>query len=141
MGEVAQSGTFTGNPPAVNCVLASVNEGTSYGFYDHIEMAADWLYSAMAKLFDKAGVPACVQGLGARFGFFFGFTDPVERFDDTLTRDRETFTRFIRACAENGVCFHDYGDLVAGHHRVSASHSLSDINEALNRIESAIATI
>ena len=140
VGEVAQSGTFTGNPPAVNCALASVNEVTSPGFYDHIEAAADRLYSGMSGIFDRAGVPARVQGLGARFGIFFGFTDPVERFDDTLDRDRDTSTLFIRACADHGVYFHDYGDLVAGHHGISASHSLADIDEALNRIESAVAT-
>ena len=140
-GEVCQSGTFTGNPPAINCALASVNEITGFGFYDHIEMASQRLYAGMAEIFDRAGVPARVQGLGARFGIFFGFTDPVERFDDTLKRDRETGTRFIRACAGSGVYFHDYGDLVAGHHGVSASHSLADIDEALDRIESAVAAM
>ena len=140
-GEVCQSGTFTGNPPAINCALASVNEITSFGFYDHIEMASQRLYSGMTEIFDRAGVPARVQGLGARFGIFFGFTHPVERFDDTLGRDREMGTRFIRACADSGVYFHDYGDLVAGHHGVSASHSLADIDEALDRIETAAASI
>ena len=65
----------------------------------------------------------------------------MERFDDTLKRDRETGARFIRACADSGVYFHDYGDLVAGHHGVSASHSLADIDEALDRIESAVAAM
>ena len=46
--------------------------------------------------------------------------------------------RFIRACADKGVYFHDYGTLVAGHHGVSSQHSLDDIDEALNRVESAL---
>ena len=138
IGDVSQSGTFTGNPPAVNCALASVNEITKDGFYDDIEMVGQRLYSGMAELFENAKIPARVQGLGARFGFFFGLTDAVETFDDTLKRDREMSTRFIRSCADRGVYFHDYGELVAGHHGVSASHSIADIVEALNRIESAI---
>ena len=141
IGDVSQSGTFTGNPPAVNCALASVNEITKDGFYDNIEIVGQRLYSGMAELLENAKIPARVQGLGARFGFFFGLTDAVETFDDTLKRDREMSTRFIRSCADHGVYFHDYGELVAGHHGVSASHSIADIDEALNRIESAIASM
>ena len=137
-GEQAQSGTFTGNPPAVMTALAAVNELTSPGFYDHIYEAGGRLCDGLVGLFERAGVPARVQGLGARFGIFFGFTDPVERFDDSLNRDQELTGKFIRACADKGVYFHDYGTLVAGHHGVSAQHTLDDIDEALNRIESAL---
>ena len=138
LGEVAQSGTFTGNPPAVMTSLAAVNELTSPGFYDHIYESCGRLCNGLTELFDRAGVPARVQGLGARFGIFFGFTEPVERFDDSLNRDHEMTGRFIRACADKGVYFHDYGILVAGHHGVSAQHTLDDIDESLNRIESAL---
>ena len=137
-GEVAQSGTFTGNPPAVMTSLAAVTELTKPGFYDHIYAAADRMYGGLAEILDRGGVAARVQGLGGRFGIFFGFTEPVERFDDTLNRDRELTAKFISACAAKGVYFHDYGALVAGHHGVSASHTLDDIDEALNRIESAV---
>ena len=138
LGEVAQSGTFTGNPPAVMTALATVNELTSPGFYDHIYEVGGRLCDGLVGLFERAGVPARVQGLGARFGIFFGFTDPVERFDDSLNRDQEMTGKFIRACADKGVYFHDYGTLVAGHHGVSAQHTVDDIDEALNRIESAL---
>ena len=140
-GQVAQSGTFTGNPLAVNAALASITEICKPGFYDHIYSASEKMCNGLAELLDRASIPARVQGLGGRFGFFFGTTDPVERFDDTLDRDMEMRIRFIRACAESGVYFHDYGTLVAGHHGVSASHTTADIDEALNRIESAIKTL
>jgi len=138
LGEVAQSGTFTGNPLAVATALASINEVCKPGFYDHIYAASERMVSGLSGLFDAAGIPARVQGLGGRFGIFFGSSEPVERFDDTLDRDVEMRSRFVRAAAAKGVYFHDYGTLVAGHHGVSASHSLEDIDEALNRVESAI---
>ena len=140
-GQVAQSGTFTGNPLAVNAALASITEICKPGFYDHIYAASEKMCTGLAELLDRASIPARVQGLGGRFGFFFGTTDPVKTFGDTLDRDLEMRTRFIRASAESGVYFHDYGTLVAGHHGVSASHTMADIDEALNRIESAIKTL
>ena len=138
LGEVAQSGTFTGNPLAVMTALASIEELCKPGFYDHIYAASERMMSGLSGLFADAGIPARVQGLGGRFGIFFGSTKPVERFDDTLDRDVEMRSHFVRACADKGVYFHDYGSLVAGHHGVSASHTLADIDEALNRVESAL---
>ena len=118
--------------------LASIEELCKPGFYDHIYTASERMVSGLTELFAGAGIPARVQGLGGRFGMFFGSTDPVERFDDTLDRDVEMRSRFVRAAADKGVYFHDYGSLVAGHHGVSASHTLADIDEALNRVESAL---
>ena len=138
LGPVGQSGTFTGNPPAIMTALASVDEVCTPGFYDHIYAASEKMCSGLAEQFERAGIAARVQGLGGRFGIFFGSTDPVERFDDTLDRDMEMRSRFIKASADAGVYFHDYGELVAGHHGVSASHTMDDIDEALNRTESAI---
>ena len=140
-GKIAQSGTFTGNVPAINTALASVKEISRPGFYDQIYDSADRLWDGMRGIFSRAGVPVRVQGLGARFGIFFGSTDPVERFDDTLDRDLEMKTRFVRACFSNGVYFHDYGSVVAGHHGISAAHTAEEIDESLNRIESAVSVM
>ena len=140
-GEVAQSGTFSGNTLAVKAALASLAEITKPGFYDHIYANTEALYTGLTDLFEQAGIPARVQGLGARFGIHFGFTAPVERFEDTFQHDCEMTDRFVRSCAGRGVYFHSYGELVTGHHGISASHSLEDINEALNRIESALKDI
>ena len=137
-GKVVQSGTFTGNIPAVNTALASVKEICRPGFYDQIHASAERLETGLRNIFERAGIAARAQGLGARFGIFFGSTDPVERFDDTLGRDLDMKTRFIQACFENGVYFHDYGSVVAGHHGISAAHTTEEIDEGLNRIETAV---
>ena len=138
-GGVAQSGTYTGNPLAVNVTIATVDELVKPGFYDHIYAIAERMNTGLEGIFERAGVPARVQGLGGRFGIHFGSTDPVEHYGDTLGRDVELRGRFVRAAAENGVYFHDYGDLVIGHHGVSAAHTVEDIDEALNRVESGVA--
>jgi glutamate-1-semialdehyde 2,1-aminomutase len=102
---------------------------------------SDQLYEGLSDVFDQVGFPARVQGLGARFGIFFGFREEVETFADTLKNDNEMAADFLKACAKNGVYFHSYGKLAGGHHGYSASHTSEDINESLNRIESALREI
>ena len=137
-GEVAQSGTYSGNTIGVLAALATLEEISKPGFYDPIYQAADRLYTGLTDLLARAGIPARVQGLGARFGILFGVTEPVTRFEDTFKYDAAVADSFMRACAGRGVYFHSYGTLVVGHHGISAAHSLADIDEALNRIESAL---
>jgi glutamate-1-semialdehyde 2,1-aminomutase len=140
-GEVAHSGTFSGNTLAVMAALASVEEITKPGFYDHIYATADALYGGLTELFERAGITAYVQGLGARFGIHFGLSKPVDRFEDTFDEDADMADRFNRACAHRGVYFHGYGKLVTGHHGFSAAHTPEDIDESLNRIETALQDI
>ena len=61
------------------------------------------MVSGLTELFAGADIPARVQGLGGRFGIFFGSTEPVERFDDTLDRDVEMRSRFVRAVVHGHV--------------------------------------
>jgi glutamate-1-semialdehyde 2,1-aminomutase len=141
IGDVTHSGTYCGNLLSVMAAKACLNEITREGFYDHIYALADQLYEGLSEVFDHSGIPARVQGLGARFGIFFGFTEEVETFADTLKNDNDLAAKFLKACAKNGVYFHSYGKLAGGHHGYSSSHSTADIDEALNRIESALRNI
>jgi len=138
VGPVAHSGTFTGNLISVKAALASFAEVNRPGFYPQLYAAAERLYAGLNQLFAQKGIPARAQGLGARFGLFFGFTEPVETFEDTFKHDDAMGSSFIRACAGRGVYFHSYGKLVRGHHGISAAHTLPIIDEALNRIEDAL---
>jgi glutamate-1-semialdehyde 2,1-aminomutase len=138
VGAAAHSGTFTGNLISVKVALASFAEVNRPNFYQPIYASADRLYRGLNQLFAQKGVAARAQGLGARFGLFFGFTEPVETFEDTFKHDDAMAGRFIRACAGRGVYFHGYGKLVRGHHGISAAHTLPIIDEALNRIEDAV---
>ena len=95
----------------------------------------------MNTLFAETGVDGWVQGLGGRFGIFFGVGGRVQKMEDTLRRDQELMSRFIRACGRHGVYFHDYGSLVVGHHGISAAHEEEDIAEALDRVRSALGAL
>lgn len=137
-GPAAHSGTYSGHLFAVLAAIASLTEIRQAGFYDQILAKADRLYGGLRELFARYHVPACVQGLGARFGIYFGVTGPVRNYQDAARIDGELGYKFVRACFERGLYFHNYGRLALGHHGFSAAHTLADINETLNRVESAL---
>jgi glutamate-1-semialdehyde 2,1-aminomutase len=141
LGPVAHSGTYSGHLFAVLAALASLAEITQPGFYERILANAGRLYSGLFDLFDSHRIPARVQGLGARFGIYFGVTKEVRNYQDAARIDGELGYRFIRACFEKGVYFHNYGKLALGHHGFSASHTPADIDESLGRIEDALHTM
>ena len=68
------------------------------GFYDHIHAVADRLYGGLNELFTRHGVTARVQGLGARFGIYFGVTGPVRE----LSRRRAAPARADAALHRGG---------------------------------------
>jgi glutamate-1-semialdehyde 2,1-aminomutase len=138
LGPAAHSGTYSGHLFAVLAALASLGEITQPGFYDRIFANADRLYAGLTALFDRHEVPARVQGLGARFGIYFGVTTEVTNYQDAARIDGELGLRFIRACFERGVYFHNYGKLALGHHGFSAAHTPADIDETLGRVEDAL---
>lgn len=137
-GPAAHSGTYSGHLFAVLAGLASLADITAPGFYDRIFANATTLYDGLTQLFARYHVPARVQGLGARFGIYFGVTHEVTNYQDAARIDGEMGYRFIRACCERGVYFHNYGRLALGHHGFSAAHTPADIDETLNRVESAL---
>ena len=138
LGPAAHSGTYSGHLFAILAALASLREITQPGFYDRIFANADRLYGGLTALFTKHGVPARVQGLGARFGIYFGFTHEVNAYQDAARIDGELGYRFIRACFEQGVYFHNYGKLALGHHGFSAAHTPADIDETLGRVDDVL---
>jgi len=138
LGPAAHSGTYSGHLFVVLAALASLGEITQPNFYEKISGNAERLYSGLSRLLDSHGIPGRVQGLGARFGIYFGVTKEVRNYQDAARIDGELGCRFIRACFEKGVYFHNYGKLALGHHGFSAAHTLVDIEETLGRIEDAV---
>ena len=55
-----------------------------------------------------------------------------------MRHQREQMLRFIAAAIEHGVYFHDYGG-AACHHGFCAAMTLADVDEALQRLDRAVA--
>jgi glutamate-1-semialdehyde 2,1-aminomutase len=137
-GHCQHSGTYNGHPVPVAAGLAAVRTYREPGFYDHIRAVGQRLFSGLNQLFARHGVPGRAEGLGARFGIYFGVEGPLVNYRDAVRHQRETMLRFVRAAIGEGVYFHDYGG-AACHHGFCHAMSLADVDEALERLDRAIA--
>jgi glutamate-1-semialdehyde 2,1-aminomutase len=136
-GDCQHSGTYNGHVVAVAAALAAIRAYRQPGFYQHIGALADRLYGGLSANFARHGITARVQGLGARFGIYFGIDGPVCNYRDAVKHQRATMLRFIKAAIDNGVYFHDYGG-AACHHGFCAAMTLGDVDEALGRLDRAV---
>jgi glutamate-1-semialdehyde 2,1-aminomutase len=136
VGHTIMSGTYTGHLIAVMGAIACQTEIARPSFYEHINALADRLYKGMTEALRVTGVPAILQGIGARFGVYFGVTEPVTNYRQTVPVNREMEIRFILGCVKRGLYFHDYGHTM--HHGFSSQHTMTDIDEALNIIEDTL---
>jgi glutamate-1-semialdehyde 2,1-aminomutase len=136
-GDCQHSGTYNGHPVAVAAGLAAVTAYRQPGFYEHISAIAEQLYSGLGDLFARHGVAARVQGLGARFGLYFGIQDEVRSYRDAMRHDRARMLRFVAAAIGQGVYFHDYGG-AACHHGFCAAMTQADVEEILARLDGAV---
>ena len=141
LGSVAHSGTYSGHIFGLLAGLATLEELTEPGFYDGpdgIFSISERLYGGLREIFERHSIRCRVQGLGARFGLYFGIDPAAEPkvYQDVAGHDANSLKQFIGACFERGVYFHSY-DVALGHHGFGASHGVSEIDEALSRIDDA----
>ena len=139
-GDCQHSGTYNGHPTVVAAALAAVTAYTQPGFYDPIHSVARRLYDGLNALFTRHGVRAQVQGLGARFGIYFGIEGTPRSYRDVVRHHRDQMLGFIRAAIGHGVYFHDYGG-AACHHGFCAAMTLADADEALRRLDAALTDV
>jgi glutamate-1-semialdehyde 2,1-aminomutase len=137
VGDCQHSGTYNGHPVSVAAALAAITAYREPGFYEHIHAVARDLYEGLGALFARHGVRAHVQGLGARFGIYFGLPGQAAGYRDAVLHQRQTMLRFVAAAIRHGVYFHDYGG-AACHHGFCAATTPADIREALDRLDGAV---
>jgi glutamate-1-semialdehyde 2,1-aminomutase len=141
-GGVVHSGTYSGHLLSVLAALATLDELRKPGVYDQINATGERFYADLQGIFDREGVPAVVQGQGARFGIYFGRTEPVRTWSDALSHDHELNKRFSVGMLEHGVYFHAYTKAgPPGHAGFSLAHTAEDLAETLNVAESVAKTL
>jgi glutamate-1-semialdehyde 2,1-aminomutase len=136
-GDCQHSGTYNGHPVCVAAGLAAVTAFRQPGFYEHIHAVARRLFDGLQALLGRHGVIARVQGLGARFGIYFGITKQVSSYRDAIRHQRDRMLRFVASAIRHGVYFHDYGG-AACHHGFCAAMTMEDVEETLRRLDGAI---
>ncbi len=137
VGPVAHSGTYTDHLFGILAGLACLGELTKPGAYPPMLARAERLYRGLNESFARHHLPGHVQGLGIRFGVFFGLEKDVRCYRDAATRDVDMWHRFVRGCVERGIYFQSIGHAI-GHHGISAAHTDADIDWALERMDDVI---
>jgi glutamate-1-semialdehyde 2,1-aminomutase len=137
VGDCQHSGTYNGHVVSVAAALAAVTAYREPGFYDHIHAVGGRLCDGLNAIFARSGVAGRAQGLGARFGVYFGVDGPIRNYRDAVRHHREQMLRFIASAIRHGVYFHDYGG-AACHHGFCAAMTLADADEALRSLEEVI---
>ena len=139
-GDCQHSGTYNGHVVAVSAALAAVTAYRRPGFYDHINAVGQRLYDGLNAILKHHRIAGQVQGLGARFGVYFGVGGPVRSYRDAVRHQREQMLRFIAAAIRHGVYFHDYGG-AACHHGFCAAMTPADVDGALSRLDAAVSEL
>ena len=137
IGSVLHSGTYNGHQLSVAAGLASLEEITKPGFYARISNIGERLFKGLSEVFEDLGATVRVQGLGARFGMYFGVDQEVKNYRDAANSDPDMFAKFQRALMKNGIFFFPYWGKPC-HHGFSSAHTEEDIDEALSRISTAL---
>lgn len=142
VGKTIVTGTYTGHLLTVMGALAALEELRKPGFYKRLNQNADRFYAGFNEILQRRKIKAVVQGLGARFGIFFGMEEtPITKFREVVKRfDPAMDKRFIRLGFERGLYFRDPGKrIVPIHHGITSAHDESVLDEALNRIDDVFA--
>ncbi len=137
LGNAEHSGTYNGHLIPILAARAALAEIAKPGFYAHIFALADQLYGGMNAIFGRHHFPARCQGLGARFGLYFGFSEEVQDYRDTAKQDAALGMQFFAGMIERGVYFCDAGGKPM-HHGFSAAHTSGDIDRVLQATEDTV---
>ena len=138
-GGVADSGTYSGHHLSVLAAIATLEELREPGLYDRLNRTADAFYADLQAIFDRSGVPARVQGMGARFGIYFGLTHPVNTWSDALSHDHHLNRLFVTGLFEHRVYIHGFSRQgPPGHAGFSTAHTPKDFADVLTAVEDVV---
>jgi glutamate-1-semialdehyde 2,1-aminomutase len=141
-GGVPLSGTYTTHLAAVRAANAALEVMSAPGFYDELNRRSAAFFTELGRLFDAAGIRVRVQGLGARFGMYFGMQQPATDFTSACQSDIEVSRAFVAAALQEGLYFADFpGRKVPMHYGIGAAHTDRDLADALESLTRAVARI
>ncbi len=141
-GTVVHSGTYSGHLLSVLAALATLKELRAPGVYDEINATASNFYGQTAGSLRPERDSRTGPGAWARFGIYFGRTDPVRTWTDAINHDHELNRNFTSGMFERGVYIHGYTKAgPPGHAGFSTAHSTEDFDFILNAAEDVAKSI
>jgi glutamate-1-semialdehyde 2,1-aminomutase len=137
-GGVPLSGTFTTHLSAVLAAQAALEVMSEHGFYEQLNQRSNRFVDGVRNALRDAGLQATVQNLGARFGIYFGISEPVRDFEAAARSNVALSHALVREALARGLYFADFpGRKVPMHYGIGAAHSDADIDTALEALGAA----
>ena len=134
---VAQGGTYNNNKPGVAAAYATLDLIQKLPVHATIAQRGQRLMDGIQKIFQDAGIPACINGYPAMFSFAVG----VEKITDQRSwseSDREYYLRLVEAAIQRGIMpDHDPREPWF----LCYAHSDADIDETLNVMQDVVKVV
>jgi glutamate-1-semialdehyde 2,1-aminomutase len=138
-GKVGHGGTYNSIPPAVAGAIATLDElqRSDGAVYTGMERSGVRLKEGIAKLAERWGIPAVVQGYGSIF--YLGFSaaktpvtggQAIWDYRSSLAVDQDLYTGFVSAMVDRGVRI-----IPRGNWFLSSAHQQSDVDATLAAVE------
>ncbi|MEP6639651.1 MAG: glutamate-1-semialdehyde 2,1-aminomutase [Chloroflexota bacterium] len=137
-GAVLHAGTYNANSVAVAAASASLDVLAQPGTHERLFSLSERLTEGMAGIFERAGVPVQIQGVGPMFQFWFSETPVVDYRDAAKHLNSPGYAALARALHERGVMVHPSNIELWF---VSTVHTDADIDRTLDAFESAVQAV
>jgi glutamate-1-semialdehyde 2,1-aminomutase len=134
-GAVLHAGTYNANAVAVAAASASLDVLGRPGTHDRLFELSDRLTSGIAGIFERAGVPVQIQGVGPMFQFWFSDKPIVDYRDAAAHLNSPKYAALALELHRRGVMVHPSNIELWF---VSTVHTISDIDETLAAFEDAV---
>jgi len=132
-GDIYQAGTLSGNPLAMAAGIATLTLLRQGDFYQHLETLGNKLFSGLASLAEREGVPVVVNHVGSMGSLFFA-DGPILDFTTAKASDARRFKRYYRRMREQGIYLAPSAFEASF---VSAAHTEEMIEKTLNAASNA----
>lgn len=138
LGPVYQAGTLSGNPVAMAAGLATLNELTKHGFYEHLTHTTKLLMDGLAECANDNKIPLTVNYIGGMFGFFFSNEKEIYSYDQVKLCEQERFKKFYHGMLNEGIYLAP-SMYEAGF--VSSAHGEKEIHRTLEAADKVFKTL
>ena len=134
-GHVLHAGTYNANTVAIAATNASLEVLARPGTHDRLFALSERLLQGMGGIFERAGVPVQLQGVGPMFQFWFSETPVLDYRDAARHLNSPAYAALARALHERGVLVHPSNIELWF---VSTAHTDADIDQTLAAFEDAV---
>jgi glutamate-1-semialdehyde 2,1-aminomutase len=133
--QVAQGGTYSGNPLVMRAGYEAMAEYESRTVYSHINRLGERLKAKLEEAVQRSGANAYVSGIGSMVKVHFtkGEVDSFDLKSLMVRSDRETESRYFRHLISNGILAMIPNRV---HFFISLPHQEEDIDRLVDATES-----